>query len=86
VTFNISLSTTTLLMLLAPRVARQTGRGGDRAQSGPQPPATAAGDATSERTRRRRREAAGAADDDDNSSALVIFDSATGRYGQKRLA
>ncbi len=85
-TFNISLSTTTLLMLLAPRVARQTGRSGDRAQGGPQPPATAAGDGTAERPRRRRREAAGAADDDDNSSALVIFDSAAGRYGQKGLA
>jgi hypothetical protein len=86
VTFNISLSTTTLLMLLAPRVARQTGRSGDRAQGGPQPPATTAGDATSERSRRRRREAAGTADDDDNSSALVIFESTTGRYGQKSLA
>jgi hypothetical protein len=78
-TCNISFSSTTILMLLAPREARQTGRNRDQAHGSLQPSGAAAAAAAPRRTGRRRRAEASTADGYDNGSALVVFDSAVGR-------
>ncbi len=82
-TCNVSFSSTTILMLLAPREARQTGRNRDQAHGSLQSSGAGAAAAAPRRAGRRRREEASTVDGDDNGSALVIFDSAAGRYGKR---